>query len=442
VSPDVLVLVVDSLRADRVSGGGRTCRTPFLDELRSEATTFASAFSVASMTTVCTASILTGSYPFVHGVHSLAGRRLRGDLPTLAEAFRHAGYHTWAEMTGPLEPVTGLDRGFDEYRYRPYSEWLDTPFGDRLLSRLREGPKPWLGYVHLWETHYPRRVTRPFNRSRYGELLYDRSVSSLDHQLGRLLEAVGPEAIVVVTSDHGEYLPREKREEWVTRLKRPAAWAKEHLPGARRLRRRLVPLLFGGGRSATPAEAARWQAWLGHGFHVYDPLVHVPLVIRAPGALPAGAEVSSLVSQVDLLPTLLALAGLDGGRAQPGALDLGRLARNGAAAERSGIYLQASGARRMSRPEQWLAALRTDRYKYVRGMYSEEIPEELYDLEQDPAETANLAAGRPDLAADLRGRLSDLMAADAPPEPAPETAYTPEEQERLEARLRDLGYFD
>lgn len=442
MSRDVLVVVVDSLRADRVAGAGRTCRTPALDELRRSATTFASAFSVASMTTVCTASILTGTYPFVHGVHSLAGRRLREDLPTVAELFKAAGYHTWAEVTGPLEAVTGLDRGFDEYRYRPYSEWLDTPFGEQLITRLTDGPRPFLGYVHLWEIHYPRRVTRPFNRSRYGGLLYDRAVSSLDHQLGRVLDALDPEAIVVVTSDHGEYLPREKRGEWLTRLKRPAAWAKRYVPGARRLRRRLVPLLFGGGREATPAGAARWQAWLGHGFHVYDPLVHVPLVVRAPRALPEGAELSSLVSQVDLLPTLASLAGVDGGAAHPGALDLSRLATAGEGEGRDGIYLQASGARRMSRPEQWLAAVRTPRHKYVRGMFNEDLPEELYDLERDPGEVDNVASRHPDVAAELRGLLSKLMAADERPEPAPETAYTPEEQERLEARLRDLGYFD
>ena len=77
MNPDVLLVVVDSLRADRISNGDRDCRTPNLDEFRRSATTFTNAFSVASITTVCTASILTGSYPFVHGMHSLAGRRLR-----------------------------------------------------------------------------------------------------------------------------------------------------------------------------------------------------------------------------------------------------------------------------------------------------------------------------------------------------------------------------
>src|SRR5919108_80356 len=116
--PNILLIMVDSLRADRCWGNERQCRTPVLDDVRRQATVFTNAFSTASMTTICTAGILTGTYPFVHGIRSLAGGRLRPDLPTLAEAFQASGYHTWAEVTGPLESMTGLDRGFDDYRYR------------------------------------------------------------------------------------------------------------------------------------------------------------------------------------------------------------------------------------------------------------------------------------------------------------------------------------
>jgi arylsulfatase A-like enzyme len=442
MKPNVLILVVDSLRADRVLGT-RSCRTPTLDAFRESGTAFTRAYSVASMTTVCIASMLTGTYPFVHGVHSLAGTRLRSDLPTLAELFKANGYSTWAEMTGPLEAFTGLDRGFDEYRYRAYTEWLDTRFGAELAARLERGPRPWLGYVHLWEVHYPRRITRPYNRSRHGELLYDRAVSSLDNQLGRLLDRVPDDTLVVLTADHGEYLPQSRRDELVTRLKGPAAWLKRNVPGARRLRRRLLPLLFGEMRSGAPAGAERYRAWLGHGFHVYEPLVHVPLLVRAPGLLTSGTSISTVVSHVDLLPTLATTVELDGDRSSYlSGLDLTSLLRDGSAPPREAVYLQASGARKMSRADQWLAGLRTDRYKYARGMLNDELPEELYDLESDPDERENLAARRPDVAAELRARLSGLMQSDAPEASPVETAYTPEEEELLEARLRELGYLD
>ena len=441
--PNVLILVVDSLRADRVFGSDRPCRTPNLDDFRRAATSFTRAFSVASTTTPCTTSILTGTYPFAHGVHSLAGRRLGPDLPTLAERFKATGFHTWAETTGPLEAVTGLDRGFDEYRCRDYRQWLDTPFGDELLARLKADGGPWFGYVHLWEVHYPRRVTRGYHRPKYGRTLYDRSVSSLDAQLGRVLAAVPDDTVVVVTGDHGEYLSPSRKNELVTRLKGPTAWLKQHVPGVRKLRRRMMPVLFKGMRPGTPTSTEGYRAWLGHGFHVYEPLVRVPLVVRAPGRFPEGVEVTSMASHVDLFPTLASTLELDGdGAAQPGSVDLAQAVRGGGGAGRSEVYLQASGARRMNRPEQWLAGIWTEQHKYVRGMYSDELPQELYDLESDPGETENLAADRPDLAAELEGRLSALMAYAAPEGAAAGTEYTPEEEQLLEERLRELGYLD
>jgi arylsulfatase A-like enzyme len=443
MKPNVLVLVVDSLRADRVLDGERSCRTPNLDAFRESATAFTHVCSVVTMTTPSVASILTGTYPFVHGVHSLSGRPLGPDLLTLGELFKANGYHTWAEVTGPLEAFTGLDRGFDDYRYRAYTEWLDTPFGNELASRIARSRMPWFGFAHLWEVHYPRRIARQYNRPRYGELAYDRAVSSLDEQLGRLLAVVPGDTVVVLTSDHGEYLPHSRRDELVTRLKGPAAWLKRNVPGAKRLRRRVMPLLFKDLAAGAPAGAERYRAWLGHGFHVYEPLVRVPLVLRAPGLFRAGVKISSIASHVDLLPTLASALELDGGTpSHLSGFDLTTLLRDGGSLPREAVYLQASGARRMSRPEQWLAGLRTERYKYARGMHNDALPEELYDLESDPDERRNLATGRPDVAAELKTRLSALIENQTPEETPPETAYTPEEEELLEARLRELGYLD
>lgn len=444
MNPDVLLVVVDSLRADRISNDDRDCRTPNLDEFRRSATTFTNAFSVASITTVCTASILTGSYPFVHGMHSLAGRRLRPDLGTLADVFKSAGYYTWAEMTGPLEDFTGLSRGFDEYRCRRYTAWLDTAFGDELVTRLRtRAPRPHFGYVHLWEVHYPRRVTRRYNRSGYGRLLYDRAVSSLDNQLARIFDAVRDETIVIVTSDHGEFLPDSRRDELLTRLKGPTAWVKRRVPGAKRLRRSLMPFFFKHMHADAEGGSHAYRAWLGHGFHVYDSLVHVPLIVRAPGFLPGGVEVPSLVSHVDLLPTLASMLEVDCPLPpEADGLDLMDSFRHRNGEGRSDVYLQASGARRMNRPDQWLAGLRTGRYKYVRGMFNDGLPEELYDLEHDSHELENVVARFPDVATEMRTRLTSLLTTGEPSTAMEETAYTAEEQEVLEQRLRDLGYLE
>lgn len=438
--PNVLVLMIDAFRADRASGEGRRCATPFIDELAAGSTSFTNAFAPASMTTCCTATLLTGTYPFVHGIRSLTDARLSPELPTLGEMFKRSGYNTWAEVTGPLVPLTGLNRGFDDYAHRNYAKTLDTEWGTQLKARLRNAPTPWFGLVHLWELHNPRRVTQEFDRPEYGATLYDRAVSSLDNQLARLFEVVPDETAVVLTGDHGEFVSATRGGMIVGRLKRPLRWARRNVPGARRLRR-LTPALIRRADQLTRGKQDLYLNWLGHGIHVYDYVVHVPLLLHAPGRFPADARFGDLVSHIDLYPTMSAAFELDPGDGLPDhGIDLQRLSNGtGEAFTDRAVYLEASGGGMRPRPDQWLTAIRTRRYKYVRGLVNDSLPEELYDLDADPGERDNVITARPDVAVELRTRLADLLAAEPP---AHAVAYTAEEQEILEKRLTDLGYLE
>jgi arylsulfatase A-like enzyme len=441
--PNLLLVMVDAFRGDRAVGADRHCSTPFLDELATRSTVFTNAFSSASMTTCCTATLLTGTYPFEHGIRSLADARLPTDLPTLAELFKRSGFHTWAEVTGPLDPVTGLGRGFDEYTHRPHIATLDTAWGAELRAKLAQARAPWFGFVHLWELHNPRRVTPEFDRRRFGRSFYDRAVSSLDHQLDRLFEALPADTAVVITGDHGEFVSASRGGNVVARMKRPLKWARKNVPGAKTLKRltpgvvRQADRLTGGGQNL-------YMNWLGHGYHVYDYLVHIPLFIYAPGTFPAGLRVPQLVSHVDVYPTLASAFELDGGNGAPlHGVDLGSTVDDpDARLQDRAVYLEASGGRMLPRPDQWLTAIRTERFKYVRGLVNDSLPEELFDLEADPGERDNVLATQPVVATDLRRRLQAFLGGESPPAAPQEAAYSEEEQAILEKRLRDLGYLD
>jgi arylsulfatase A-like enzyme len=204
--PNVLLLVVDCLRADRVFGPNRTCRTPNIDRLAARGVGLPNVFVENSITSISFAALLSGCYSRANGVTSQLGTRLRPEMVTLPDVLRANGYHTYAEVTGPLLPILGVDQGFDEYRFREQQKYYFTDWGDDLITRLRGGrlQGPWFLLVHFWELHEPRQAPPEVDLPEFGATHYDRALSGLDRYLGRLLETVDDRTLVVFTSDHGE----------------------------------------------------------------------------------------------------------------------------------------------------------------------------------------------------------------------------------------------
>jgi len=203
---NVLMIVIDCLRSDRIFGADRSCKTPNIDRLAAASVCLPNMFVENSATAPAFANIFTGCYSLFHGVTALFGVKMNPDLFTLADAFTANGYHTYAEVTGPLMPLLGMDRGFDEYHYRSQEDYFFTPWGAQLLEkfRRRELAEPWFSLVHFWELHEPRQIRPEFDAPEWGASSFDRALSGLDVYLGELLSVVGPDTVVILTGDHGE----------------------------------------------------------------------------------------------------------------------------------------------------------------------------------------------------------------------------------------------
>ncbi len=403
--PNVLFLLVDCMRADAI--GGRGVPTPNLDALVARGTRFTQAISSASSTTPCVATMLTGLYSPRHGVRAIGGLRLRPEPATLPALLAEAGYHTVAEMTGPLVPESGLDRGFAEYRIRRASTYLSDAWGEELTLRLRDRGmrEPWFLFVHLWELHSPRKVLPPFRKRRFGRNRYDRALASLDATLAPLLTALPRDTVVVVHGDHGERLIASALQYRWYRLWRD-------ILGAQRTQKRE-----------------------GHETDVYEELIRVPLVVVAPGRVPAATAVGQLVRQVDLTPTILDVlglpvpSGLDGTSVLPavaGGADLGLEA-----------FIEAFGRVRGT-PRDRRAGWRTSSWKCIVAPNAPDVPDELYDLANDPRERRNLARLQPARMAELRARIAAVEASGA----APVLELSDADRDVVEQRLRDLGYLE
>ena len=338
------------------------------------------------------ASIMTGRYPYEHGIRDNYSPPLAATIPTLSSVLRDHGWDT-AGFIGayPVSRPSGLDRGFGTF---------DDPFGagdattrdartERRAAEVVDHAIAWLGkprsqpfflWVHLFDPHAPYEPPSPW-RERFAKAPYDGEVAYADVQMGRLvawLDAKGlrSQTLVVATSDHGESLGEHGEDE--------------------------------------------------HMLFVYDSTLKVPLVFSWPGRLPAGARVRGQFRSVDLFATVLELAGVaaptSSGASRAAFLRPdGRIPDNESYAETLYPQLHFGYAP--------LRALRAEGWKYV------DAPRiELYRLPDDPGETRNLAPERASVASAIRGRLRtyDRQSATVPvlPEVSPDAAE----------RLAALGY--
>ena len=179
---NVLMVVVDTLRADRLGVYGSSLATPNIDRLAARGVTFAHAFSHIPITGPSHSSIFTSLIPAEHGVHN-NGQILASDIPVMAEILRDAGRNTAGVVSlGVLEGRFGLGRGFDTYLDEFRLDWwknageVNTEVFDLLDGSL---PEPFFLWVHYSDPHEPYtppgvefpRVTLELNGEPAGELI-------------------------------------------------------------------------------------------------------------------------------------------------------------------------------------------------------------------------------------------------------------------------------
>jgi arylsulfatase A-like enzyme/tetratricopeptide (TPR) repeat protein len=403
---NVLLITIDTLRADAVGAyGNKQVATPWLDRLAAGGVRFTAAHASTVVTLPSHANILSGVYPFRHGVRENAGFRFPAGTDTIATLLKARGYRTGAFVSAfPLDVRFGLTRGFDRYDDRfakgethaafrvPERRGADTvaaalawihggeapPGPGDSADAIPAGERPWFAWVHLYEPHFPYAPPEPF-ASRFAAAPYLGEVSAADAALGPLLQPIldargGRATLIIVTGDHGESLG-------------------EH-------------------------------GEMTHGLFAYEGTLRVPLIAYQP-QLFRPRTIDEPVRHVDILPTILDAIGapvpstLDGRSFVPPA--------GGPASPPAATYFESLSAS-INRGWAPLHGVVKGTLKYI------DLPiPELYDLAADPSESHDLASRRPDDVRELQRLLAGLRAAERPATPGRESADTRE-------RLRSLGY--
>ena len=381
------------------------------------------------MTSPCVSSIFTGCYPLVTGIHSLRGDVLNPALPTLAELLKVRGYRTCALMTGPLWEGLGIERGFETYEYQKPGPRLSSIWRDRVLelTTVVDDSRPWFLYAHFFDLHAPRVVAPILNHPDYGATMYERAVASLDHQLGEVLAGIDRDkTIIVVHADHGELFPRTR---WLET--REKIW-QDHILGAK-------PPFMRLGIKRDPTVKA-WTSLkhatkMGHGFDLSEGLVRVPLIMTGVDQASAGQVISTQARQVDIMPTLLELAGI-APRTGISGRSLLPLVR-GAETEPRAAYMEARAFGRD--PDFSMRGIRTPDWKFIDSPTDRRVKPQLYSISADPMERKNMIRQYPQVAAEMRQLMeheTDSIRTTHQAEP-----WTSDEASVVEGRLRDLGYF-
>ncbi|MGD1001723.1 MAG: sulfatase [Candidatus Brocadiia bacterium] len=317
---NLLVISIDTCRADHLACYGYNRDTsPHLDQLAREGVLFENLTAAASWTVPSHMSMFTSLYPSVHGVQTFTSQLGEG-VPTLAQCLAQSGYVTAAFVTGPvLNHYFGFNRGFQYYDDFTADLTFDNTQsltrmtkGTSVLDRVITNPiitnlaTQWLKvhsrdnfflFLHYWDCHYDYIPPAPFDKKfdpdyqgpengrdilkREPEIvrsmsardlahmvaLYDGEIAHTDGHVGKVLEllqnlGLSEKTLVIVVSDHGEAFLEHGR--------------------------------------------------IRHANSLYEEVLHVPLIMRLPGVIPAGKRVAGNVSHVDLMPTALGLLHLPG----------------------------------------------------------------------------------------------------------------------------------
>jgi arylsulfatase A-like enzyme len=374
----VVVIMIDTLRADQIGlEESEEKVAPRILRLAEEGTLFRNVFAASPWTGPSVASIVTGYYPDELGI-----RNLRDPLPpeavTLAERFKAEDYMTGAVVSNAMAgPAYGFDQGYESLyieRYKgkapagpapgaPRPSFTADRVTDKALEWLKGAKAPFFFYVHYTDPHEPYMppaewrnkflagrepldddylAESAFTRSKEvpGDLLdrvrtyYQAEVAFTDHEVGRLLDQVPPGTLVVLIGDHGE-------------------------------------------------EFMEHGTFL-HGHSLFQELLEVPLIFKGPG-IPPGGMVGELVSHIDIVPTILDLAGMPVETGLPGKSFRPYIQNPSMESEPRLLFSVLESGRYRG------DAVRTGPWKF--HLVGQEKGQWLYNLDQDPKETRNVVVG-------------------------------------------------
>ena len=418
MKPNILIIVIDSLRADKCFGH-KSLQTPNIDSLIKKGIYFNQAFTSIPATVGSLGCMFTGEYSFKTGINTF---QHKSKIETYFDILKKSNYNRYAIIPDTTYFNEWTKNFNDVDRTEMFSSLEQV--GPKIINKLESNKmhEPWIYYIHLMDLHADTnekfRIPDQFNKDKYGLDEYDRTVFFIDYWIGKIFEKIDFEnTLVIITSDHGHTGKLHSKNKIIKKIisKGKIFGSKFYSIGGN-----LLKII-----RTTSGEHQEF-------FKLPDTLLNIPLIF-AGYKINKHNIINQLVRNIDIFPTISDIIGLDeqkniSGRTLLPLFESKELEELPIYIENKTIDLEMSNS---------IIGLRNSSYKYYRDRNDPDSKINLYDLKNDPDEIKNIATEKSQIITQMEKMLEEIKINSIHNE---NSEITDDEEEIVKKELKKLGY--
>ena len=464
MTANVLMIVIDSLRSDKLFGIDKTAKTPNLDKCIDSGIFFPNTISSADGTVMSWAGMFTALEPLKIGIRSEQYHKIDSRILNYFSLIKNEGFHVYgcvpkfANAFGMMNEFENNDKTYDHFQR------LSEGLGPKIVSFLKSDllKEPWFYFVHINDIHFPVIPPKNYDTKEFGESKYDRTISSIDEWIGKILKTVDlSKTLVIITSDHGSYVPSVKiNDEWIN-YEIDGSKQKFTTKMGNKMPSFLDPLktkLFFKAENyrkknkekkskdltLSPYQQRSLFYQRGDLDHfLFDERIRVPLLFLGCG-ITSKEKISLQVRSIDIFPTIFDLIGLKSYEENVDGQKLTPLMSGNSVSELPALIVSSPLIEVKSND---VIGIRTSKYKYARQLSpyvtfnfrdkdNSNHRVYLFDLENDPYEERNIAKDNLKIVKEMEDIITEKQSQFKKNNPE----YSETELKNIEKELKKMGY--
>ena len=439
---NVLLIVVDSLRADKFYGIKKTVETPNIDKLINNGFVFTNAISSTDTTYASLGSLFSGKYPYNH---QISWFKNHSNATECFDDLKNNNFHLYGTFQNQtfFQTLSSIFHEVDLVDGEPYLRLFEG-LGDKILKRLKciKNSEPWIYYVHLMDFHTSKNLPDEFNQDEFGKTSWDKRLHVLDMWIGKILQEVDlTKTTIILTADHGEFdidldidhgsLPKLQKFFKLFKSKSPKIIELLGLKIFVFFRERKRKYVENKLKSKTINDDELRKLSTRGETLLFDDVIRIPLLMFGTN-IPHGSS-EQQVRQIDIFPTIFDLLGLEINFPIDG-ISLKSFFEKISVSEPY-AYIENSPDPSTNNEYGRFIGLRTSNFKFIRSRNKSEKMIFLFDLKNDPQEQNNIASTSPDIVNQMENLLMKYNKNEA------KSFVTDDEQTaKIKDELKKMGY--